>query len=104
MKYTTRQIIWNNVRFIPEQENMWYRGIDEGKIYNSSLRKGNRTITVSLFTYGDDCREGWSASVYEENNLIAFLDLQHQNYIKAKDVNDAENQALEWSKQIICLP
>jgi len=100
IKHKYIQMVWDNVRFIPEEERVWYRGINDDIVYNSSIRNGNRTITVSLFTYGGDFKEGWDASVYDGGERIACRDIYEGNHIEAKDVGDAEKQALEWSETI----
>jgi len=99
-KHTTIQMVWNNVQFVPEKEGVWYRGIDEDVIYNSSIRKGNKRIEVSFYTYGDilnkeELKEAWDARVYEGNQIIDSKDR-----IEAQNVDDAENQALEWASEI----
>ena len=105
MKHETYDIVWNNVRFTPPRDNIWYRGVTQGEILNSSIKRGSNVVGVSFFTYGDifkdePLKEGWSVVLYDNHEIIAYKDLMTKDFIIANDVADAERQALEWVKGV----
>jgi hypothetical protein len=100
-KYATVKAQWNNIQFYPEKEGLWYREEEEGIVCSSHIRYGNKTLSLSYFTYDDDFEElqdGWSATVYQNHESLAHRGLSTKDHIQAKDVNEAEDIAMEWSK------
>jgi len=116
------ETVWNNVQFAPERDNVWYRGMSKGDVSHSHIKFNNHIISLSFFVTGgmggvyegapDDPRqEGWSVSIYEKHDVIASRG-NSGNSIKdsiiAKNVQDAEEQALEWYKtikiEVACCP
>jgi hypothetical protein len=106
-KHIERQTIWNNVQFIPEKKDVWYRGMHKGEASHSDIKTNNRLISISYFTYGDilndePLKDGWDATIYSEDgsDMIAYRDLNTDDHIIAENVEDAEKQALEWAETI----
>lgn len=109
-KFTTVQIVWNNVQFYPEKEGIWYRGESKGKIRDSHIRYGDKILAVSHFTYYENLdklledddydepvKDGWSATVYQNYDSVAHRGLSTNDHIQAKNVDEAEDIAMEWA-------
>ena len=93
-------MVWNNVQFVPPRQNIWYRGYDKilRRCINSVIRKGEKRVQISYFTSDNNIR-GWDASIYEKNMVVAWRDLQNENYIQDKRIGLVEDEALKWAKE-----
>lgn len=105
-QHIEREMVWNNVQFIPERKNVWYRGMSKGKVSHSAIIINNRRISIAFFTYGDlfadePLKEGWRVNIYEDHKSIAHRGLHTKDHIIAKDITDAEIQALKWAETIM---
>lgn len=105
-KHIDYDMVWNNLRFIPDRKNIWYRGNHKGNVFHSDINIEDRIISISYFTYGDllkpnpePLKSGWEVRIYQDNDIIASLS-GIEDHIVAKDIDDAEKQALKWAKTI----
>lgn len=98
----------NNVQPNPAAENIWYRHFE--KIGNPSRLKclysfikiKDFQIHLSAFTSSDI--EGYSSVIYYNGQTLFWRDLQTGLYFKAKNIQSAEKQAMEWFRQVCVYP